>query len=327
MQPVFQKCQTFEEFEAYTQSVRNVEVDFTLPRLTKRLWQIRHTFLDGLHLQYAYEGGGNIAEGGVEKSGYLLFVPLSEIEVRANGGVMSRGDVFIGAPNADFRLSCDLAHEWFTLFIPTELLVTGPELIIPGMPGNASSRMLHPGEQRVNELRRLVGSLNLSSETDGSVMDREAARRELRAELVSTVRTMLGTPPPVSPITAGRPAVERDGIIRSAKSFLEEAAGAVPSVDQLALAADVSERTLRTVFGEFYGLSPAKYIRLLRLNETRRALERTGPGGASVTEIASFHGFWDFGRFAKEYRQAFGELPSQTLKRKGGTPPKTTYVF
>ncbi|MBV8576071.1 MAG: helix-turn-helix domain-containing protein, partial [Acetobacteraceae bacterium] len=48
----------------------------------------------------------------------------------------------------------------------------------------------------------------------------------------------------------------------------------------------------------------------------RRALRAAGPT-ATVTEIATRHGFWHFGRFAGVYRSAFGEAPSATL----GHPP------
>jgi AraC family ethanolamine operon transcriptional activator len=38
--------------------------------------------------------------------------------------------------------------------------------------------------------------------------------------------------------------------------------------------------------------------------------------GVHVTDIAMRLGFWEMGRFASDYRDMFGELPSVTLRNK-----------
>jgi AraC-like DNA-binding protein len=77
----------------------------------------------------------------------------------------------------------------------------------------------------------------------------------------------------------------------------------------------VSQRTLRTCCAEFLGLSPARYIRLRRLNVARGLLRHADPDTTSVAEIARRSGFSELGRFAAIYRMAVGELPSITLAR------------
>ena len=52
----------------------------------------------------------------------------------------------------------------------------------------------------------------------------------------------------------------------------------------------------------------------MRLVNARRELER-GRGHARVTNIALANGFNQLGRFATDYRSAFGEAPSMTLRR------------
>jgi AraC-like DNA-binding protein len=47
----------------------------------------------------------------------------------------------------------------------------------------------------------------------------------------------------------------------------------------------------------------------------RRALLRADPAAATVTGIATDHGFWELGRFSVEYRALFGEMPSASLRR------------
>ena len=47
----------------------------------------------------------------------------------------------------------------------------------------------------------------------------------------------------------------------------------------------------------------------------RRALMLADPAAATVTAIATEHGFWELGRFSVEYRAPFGESPSASLHR------------
>ena len=47
----------------------------------------------------------------------------------------------------------------------------------------------------------------------------------------------------------------------------------------------------------------------------QRDLLAAGPGHASVTSVATTHGFSHLGRFSFEHRQEFGEGPSATLVR------------
>ena len=75
------------------------------------------------------------------------------------------------------------------------------------------------------------------------------------------------------------------------------------------------ERTLRKCTQQHLGMSPHQYLVLRRIHLARRALLRGDPGDATVTSIATNHGFWELGRFAVVYRSLFGESPSATLRR------------
>ena len=76
----------------------------------------------------------------------------------------------------------------------------------------------------------------------------------------------------------------------------------------------VSERTLRTVFQESYGMSPVQYLRLRRLHQVRKALRRADADLNTVQSVANRFGIWHMGRFAVEYRRLFSESPLETLK-------------
>ena len=71
-----------------------------------------------------------------------------------------------------------------------------------------------------------------------------------------------------------------------------------------------SRRTLEYVFNENVKMSPARYIRALRLNNIRREILSMEP--ATLGDIAAKWGIWHLGRFSRDYYRLFGELPSAT---------------
>ncbi len=70
-----------------------------------------------------------------------------------------------------------------------------------------------------------------------------------------------------------------------------------------------------TRFQEVFGTSPMEYLKAQRLLSVRRSLKAADPKTTSVVEIARKYGFWSGGHFARDYKQMFGELPSETLKQ------------
>jgi AraC family ethanolamine operon transcriptional activator len=84
--------------------------------------------------------------------------------------------------------------------------------------------------------------------------------------------------------------------------------------DVLLDACKVSERTLQYAIRDRFGMTPHEFIKARRLAKTRLALRRADHGNDTVGDIAAQFGFWHLGRFAAEYRKAFGELPSETLQ-------------
>jgi AraC-like DNA-binding protein len=85
-------------------------------------------------------------------------------------------------------------------------------------------------------------------------------------------------------------------------------------LEQLAEVAGVRPRTLEAHFRSFLGTTPLGWVRRMRLAHARRRLLNPDRD-ATVTDIAIASGINQLGRFATEYRKAFGEVPSATLKR------------
>lgn len=83
---------------------------------------------------------------------------------------------------------------------------------------------------------------------------------------------------------------------------------------QLCREVGASPRKLDYCFRDVLGLSPARYLRLARLNAVRREIRRTPAAQAGVHDLAARWGFWHPGAFAVDYRRQFGERPSETAR-------------
>lgn len=83
-------------------------------------------------------------------------------------------------------------------------------------------------------------------------------------------------------------------------------------------AAGVSERAVRYAFEHMLGMSPNRYLSMMRLCAACRSLSMADGSRRTVKAIALSCGLWDLSRFADNYRRVFGELPSETLMR---SPP------
>lgn len=86
------------------------------------------------------------------------------------------------------------------------------------------------------------------------------------------------------------------------------------TLEQLVDVGGVSARALFDGFRRFRGTSPMAFLKAMRLERAREDL-KNAQSGESVTTIASRWGFYQFGRFAAEYKNTFGELPSETLRK------------
>ncbi len=91
------------------------------------------------------------------------------------------------------------------------------------------------------------------------------------------------------------------------------------TMKDLVAVANISARSIHQAFSKYRGYSPKSLLRSVRLERARERL-LTADTGESVTGIAFDCGFGHLGRFSTDYRKRFGELPSQTLRKRQFTP-------
>ncbi len=103
--------------------------------------------------------------------------------------------------------------------------------------------------------------------------------------------------------------------VRVATDYIDAHLSEPISIADLASITGVHARTLTNGFKKHYNISPLAYLKHKRLEAVRRDLSEADPETSLVTDIAIKWGFHHLSRFAQDYRNHFGELPSETLKK------------
>jgi AraC-like DNA-binding protein len=115
-------------------------------------------------------------------------------------------------------------------------------------------------------------------------------------------------------VNGDRPA--SDAVVKQAIDLMRCHPESAWTTAELARATGVSARALQKAFVKSGELPPMTFLRRLRLHRVRADLadaSRT-TSSTTVTAAAGRWGFVHLGRFAAQYRQLFGESPSQTLR-------------
>jgi AraC-like DNA-binding protein len=101
--------------------------------------------------------------------------------------------------------------------------------------------------------------------------------------------------------------------VRLVEEYIEANWRAPLDIETLAAVTGGSTRSIFKAFKEARGVSPMAFVKRVRLENARRTLQQLDET-ISVIDVASQCGFLSPGHFARDYRMAFGELPSETLR-------------
>ncbi|RLB74788.1 MAG: hypothetical protein DRH03_00010 [Deltaproteobacteria bacterium] len=104
-------------------------------------------------------------------------------------------------------------------------------------------------------------------------------------------------------------------IAATVKRILNDDITNIIQVSDLCHLTGQSERTLERVCKKAFGLPPQRLLKSHRLKVVRKALQSNTEEKLNISKLSMDYGFMHPSRFAGEYKNHFGELPSQTLTR------------
>jgi AraC-like DNA-binding protein len=231
---------------------------------------------------------------------------LSRVSVKVDRG--QGCTTSLGRP---MRVDCEPRHERLTMRIKTAALESKLAALLGAKPKAAlefepSLDLAGPAAQQMNHLLRFFTGLFDAESTQPPPL----VLRELEQAII--VSFLAANQHPYSPRLADQPLDTAPRHVRLAEEFIEANWREPITIDKLVEITGISARVLFRSFRQHRGCTPMEFAKQARLHQARKMLAEPE---ASVTAVAYACGFFSTGHFARAYREAFGELPSQTIRR------------
>ena len=106
----------------------------------------------------------------------------------------------------------------------------------------------------------------------------------------------------------------RVAAVRMCEMYMREHLDKTVTLLELSETSGLRLRSLINAFQAVTGFSPMAYFKRERLSGVRQALQRPQRARIRVIDVATAWGFWHMGHFTADYREMFGESPSETLR-------------
>ncbi|MFU7488835.1 AraC family transcriptional regulator [Pseudomonas aeruginosa] len=221
---------------------------------------------------------------------------------------LAPGDLLLLNPDTPFDLTYSDCYEKFIVKLPASFI------------GKVcrENQWSYPSEgvrfAQIHRLEQLDGFLTLLSlvcqeaETDQTIFQ---VKEHYAKIIVSKLLSLPGSNVSREPLGGACQSFDR------LEELIEKNIKQNISLELLADLAHMSVHSLYALFDKHAGTTPKRFIRQRKLEAVYARLSDPQVAVSSVTEVALDYGFLHLGRFADYYKSTFGELPSDTLRRRG----------
>jgi AraC-like DNA-binding protein len=312
--------QAVENPEDLAEAIRSAEFEPCLLKRTPTPSWIARMHCPQVCLDVARLGSPFLFTGVMPEDCYtLIFVIACPRKARTFNFNTEHHDGYLGffPPGWELDAYTPEGYSNATLTVPAALFRAAVETSFPEIPEKFLQRgaILRIGRAEQASLRVLLSHTVKMIEDAESSLAGLAVRRELERRLLDGFLDMLRAgsgvgAPNVTSRTAG--AVSH---LRQAREFIRESTRGPVRLDDLCAQLGMSRRGVELMFRKSLGIGPGAFIRQQRLHGVRRDLLAGNPRSWTVKQLAIEWGFLHMGHFSRNYRDLFGENPSETLMR------------
>lgn len=305
----------FHDLDAFSEAAGGMSGRFMPTSRSTEEWWVESAPAGPVLTQMLHVGGGATFFGEGKPNQIALQIPLAPpARVRLDGRPLESDSFLLITEGFPFTLSNVAPIRWTVVVVPSEHEMLESELMRSQMSRllrKRSTLRTDTNRDHLNTIRLIAA--RLSAAADAISSDAVAARCA-QEELIAAVARALESSSNPRPEQLGRPPFSRRRVISDVLGLLEASTGAPLSMAALCHATGVAERTMRNIFGEYFGVGPMRFQQIYQLREIRAALLAADPTETTVTRIAARFGVWDISLLAQNYKALFGELPSRTLR-------------
>jgi AraC-like DNA-binding protein len=273
--------------------------------------------LHRFRLMAAEEQMARIAFIAVPADMVLILFPIRRGMALVCGGIAMRpGEIIAVGAGQRMHMRTDGLCRWGAIWLPVaELALYGSALTgVPfAVPTGIDCWLPPPAD--IRHLHQLhAAAIRMAEGRPRALLDADAAHGLEQQLIHALIESLLA-----AAATNGTSSARRhQEIMADFEGLIQIHSDGNPRMSEICVELGVSNRQLRSLCAQHLGMSGTAYTRLRRMSLVRRNLRHPDRDTATVSEIARRSGFRDLGRFAANYRCAFGELPSATLQRGSG---------
>lgn len=311
------EVQTFSSFEEYSTALGHRDLRLIALGRERTPWSSASCMLDDVFVRRAHDGGPCAFDAAIDADGIAFMVGIDAVgRITGNGTLFGSHSVMLIPGHIQVHSTSLDTVSWLSAFIPAHRIAEQSR-------SHREARVVDPlnadCKPFIRTLKRVIDAA-MTGAFDGN----PHGRREASEQIIAAAQVLLGTAATRErSLRPGRPFISRTAVIDRVHALIENHDDAPLTIADLMQATRLPERTLRNVFNEQFGMSPRRFVLAHTLNAIRRELRHANPAHTRFSEVARRFGVWELGRFARDYRALFGELPSTTL-RSGSKMPSAS---
>lgn len=304
---------TFQHLEAYVTELGDARVKLTITGAGEFSASVTRLKLNHLQIFRCCEKLSRIAFVTLPPGRIFLSFPIGpQSPIFGNLALRNREFLLHGIAERVHQRSSG-ACKWGMIALSFERLAKCSKMLTGRIIAPSSvSRVLRPGRAEAYVVHTLFRQACRFAENPGFIEHSEVARK-LEQEMSYAIVQCIAAAEAVDPRSNSRQ--QHTAVMARFEDILIKHFDEKIGIPELCAELGVPDRTFRACCAEHLGISPARYMLLLRLNRVRAILQRANPRTARVSEVALKHQFKELGRFSVTYRTIFGESPSVTLQR------------